>query len=548
MNRRQFLHSALCSSLLYGVGGIPGLVRDSKAAYQPVQDKFLINLFLSGGQDTRHFIVPAYDSNPDSFGNKYWKHRWRAHDLTEDQATWQQRWENDYYPITIGGDNWSNGLANIAPGNRNNGVTFGIWRQAGWLIDMFRAGNVAIACNVAGGRNRAHDLSSLQMHQGNLLSGLNDADRSGWGGRLARSANGNSIAVTNSPLPFTFGPVGTPTNYNPDAIDNQFLVSVQNSREMGLNEADLEQEQLYRPQHRMARALKNYYHGLRQEEIGDTYEKFRDHEQKVRLFGELIRDRLSDVPEPDLIRLLRSTQNDNSEDILIDGQIPNPGPGGEARRILRNGWGFGSQIRNVFDVVFAASDLLNVRTISMDYGGWDSHADQRQNANNPDVNDPNVYRGIESGFKDIFGGQFGANPSDPNALHYGFSALWQSLPAIDRQKMVLTVSGEFGRQIRDNGDAGTDHGTGNIVFIIGEEVNGGVYGEMFQESEIDKYDNFDLRTPDIDALTDLDPLFARVSDWVQPSSGTNVFPRTSGAYTGDQPAQEISGMFANLMV
>ena len=547
MNRRQFLHSALCSSVLYGVGGTPGIVRESFGAFEPVQEKLLVNLFLSGGPDIRHFIVPAYDSNPDSFGNKYWKHRWRAHDLTDDPATWQQRWEDDFYPITIGGDNWSSGLVNLSPGNRNNGVTFGIWRHAGWLIDMFRAGNVALVCNVAGGRNRAHDLSSLQMHQGNLLSGINDADRSGWGGRLARSANGNSIAITNSPLPFTFGPVGTPSDYNPDAINNEFLVSVQNSREMGLNEANLDNDQLGRPQHRMARALRNYYQGLRNEEIGSTYEKFRDHEQKVRFFGEQIRDRLSDLPEPDLIRLLRTTRDANNQDILINGAIANPGSNGESRRILRSGYSFGSQIRNLYDVL-AANDLLNVRTVSMEYGGWDSHGDQRQNEGNPDINDPDVQRGIESGFKDIFGGQFGATPSDSNALHSGFSALWASLNAVDRQKMVLTISGEFGRQIRDNGDAGTDHGVGNIMFVIGDDVNGGIYGELFQEGEIDKYDNLDLRTPDIDALTDLDPMFARVCDWVQPASGSQVFPRTSGSFSGDAPIQEISGMFANLMV
>ncbi|MCH2189546.1 MAG: DUF1501 domain-containing protein [Gammaproteobacteria bacterium] len=547
MNRRQFLHTALCSSLVYGFGGIPGISRDSFAAFEPVQEKLLVNLFLSGGPDIRHFIVPAYDSNPDSVGNKYWKHRWRAHNLSEDPATWQQRWETDFYPITVGGENWNSGLANIAPDNRNNGVTFGIWRHAGWLIDMFRAGNVAMVCNVAGGRDRAHDLSSLKMHQGNLLSGINDADRSGWGGRLARSANGNSIAITNSPLPFTFGPVGTPGNYNPDAIDNQFLVSVQNSREMGLNEANLDDDQLYRPQHRMARALKNYYQGLRQEEIGNTYEKFRDHEQKVRFFGELIRDRLSDLPEPDLIRLLRTTQDENNQDILINGQIANPGGDGESRRILHSGYNFGSQIRNLYDVL-AANDLLNVRTVSMEYGGWDSHGDQRQNEANPDINDPNVQRGIENGFKDIFGGQFGENPNDSNALHSGFSSLWASLNTVDRQKIVLTISGEFGRQIRDNGDAGTDHGVGNIMFIIGDEVNGGIYGELFQDAEVDKYDNLALRTPDIEGLTDLDPLFARVCDWVQPSSGTQVFPRTNGSYSGVTPIQEISGMFSNLMV
>lgn len=537
MNRRHFLQSALYGSLIYGVGGTPGLIKPALAGFEPVQNNLLVNLFLSGGPDIRHFIVPEFDSNQNSFGYKYWSNRWRAHDLTEDSSTWQQRWNDDYYKITVGGSNWNGSLVDIA--GINSGVTFGIWKHAGWLIDMFRAGNVAIVSNAVGGRNRAHDLSSLQMHQGNLLSGLNDSDRSGWGGRLARSAGGNSIAITNSPLPFTFGPVGSAPNYDVNAIDNRDLVAVQNSREMGLNEADLTQDQLYRPNERMARALKQYYTGLRNEQISLAYEKFRDHEQKVRQFGELIRDRLSDLPLPLLIDALRNG-------VEIGGQAVNPDSSGDARRVLRSGYSFGAQIRNLYDVL-AANDLLNVRTVSMYYGGWDSHGDQRQNAGNLDINDPNVNRGIESGFKDIFGGQFGASPSDSNALHSGFSALWESLNSVDRQKMVITVAGEFGRQIRDNGDAGTDHGKGNTMFIIGEGVTGGVYGEMFQDDEVDKYDDSSLRTPDIEPRTDLDSMFASVCDWVQPNSGDTVFPRTASGFSGEQPEEEVSGMFQNLM-
>lgn len=537
MNRRQFLESALYTSLIYGVGSTPGLIKPALAGFEPVQNKLLVNLFLSGGPDFRHFIVPAFDSNQNSFGYKYWSHRWRAHDLTEDSNTWQQRWNNDYYPITVGGGNWSGALVDV--GGINSGTTFGIWKHAGWLIDMFRAGNVAIVSNAVGGRNRAHDLSSLQMHQGNLLSGLNDSDRSGWGGRLARSAGGNSIAITNSPLPFTFGPLGAAPNYNNNAIDNRDLIAVQNSREMGLNETDLTNDQLYRPNERMARALKHYYNGLRNEQISTAYEKFRGHEQKVREFGQLIRDRLADLPLPELIDALRNR-------IEIGGVAVNPGDDGSARRVLRSGYGFGSQIRNLYDVL-AANDLLNVRTVSMSYGGWDSHGDQRRNAGDLDINDPDVNRGIESGFKDIFGGQYGASPSDPAALHHGFSALWASLNTVDRQKMVLTVAGEFGRQIRDNGDGGTDHGKGNIMFVIGEGVAGGVYGEMFQDNEVDKYSDDSLNTPDIDPRTDIDNMYASVCDWVQPNSGTTVFPRTAPGYSGEKPDEEMTGMFQNLM-
>lgn len=539
MNRRDFLQSALYSSLLYGAGGFPGMVQESAAGFVSLQNRILCNLFLDGGPDFRHLIVPAYNASPNSFGNKYWKHRWRAHDLTTDPNTWQQRWNSDYYPIRVGGQNWNGGL--VDAGGLNSGVTFGIWREAGWLIDMFRAGNAALVFNAVGGRNRAHDLSSLQLNQGNVLSGLNDRDRSGWGGRLARSASGNSISVTNTPNPFTFGPVGVAPNYDPNAINNQNLITVQDSRNMGLNEAGLTENQAGRPNERMARVLKNYYSALKTEQINGTFERFMDHESKVREFGQLIRARLSDLDVPPEIEALYNA-------ISIGGQAVNPEPGtSNPRRVLRNSYSFGRQIRNLYDVL-ASNDLLGTRTISMDYGGWDSHGDQREGANETDVNNPELERGIENGFKDIFGGQFGSNPSDPNAWHGGYSALWKNLNQSDRNKFVLTVAGEFGRQIRDNGDAGTDHGTGNLMLVIGDQVRGGLYGDMFPDVEIDLYDDEDLNTPDIEPRTDIDFLFSEVCNWVSPGSGASVFPRltATGLDPEETPILEVGVSFGNL--
>jgi len=534
--RRQFLQSALYTGLLYGTGSLPNMISSANAA--PLQNKVLCDLYMDGGPDFRHLIVPAYNPAADSFGNKYWKHRWRSHGLTSNPSTWQARWENDYYPVTVGGQNWPNGLVDIE--GKNSGVTFGIWREAGWLIDMFRAGNVALAFNMVGGTNRAHDLSTLMLQQGDVLTGLNDRDRSGWGGRLARSAGGNAISLTSTPTPFSFGPVGAAPGYDVNAIDNTNLISVGNAREIGLFDFDLETNQLYSGNQKMARVARSYYAGLRQESIPQVYEKFMDHEAKVREFGQLIRSRLATVDgdTPDLIAALMQG---------VNGINPAPGTS-EARRVLHSGGSFGRQISNLYDVIFA-NDLLNTRVMSMSYGGWDTHAQQRiipaDMASDP--NNPLAERGIENGLRDVFGGQIGSSPSDPNALHGGFSALWQSLSSqADREKIVLTISGEFGRQIRDNGDSGTDHGKGNLMLVISEACQGGIYGDMFPDSEIDKYDDMSLFTPDIDPLTEIDPLFSAVSNWVQPNSGSSVFPRMSSAYNGVPPLIESNGMFSSL--
>lgn len=539
-NRRQFLQSALCSGLLYGTGSLPQFVSTANAAPAALQNRILCNLFLSGGPDMRHLVVPAYDSEPDSFGNKYWTYRARAHQIGTDFAaqTAQQRWEEDYYPITVNGQNWSSGLANV--GGSNGGQTFGIWREAGWLIDMFRAGNVALIFNAVGGTNRAHDLSSLMLNQGNLLSGLNDRGRSGWGGRLARSAGGNSISITRSPSVFAFGPLGAAPNFDPNRIDNRDLISVENSRSIGLFDFNIDNNQFSDRDDKMARAVKSYYAGLRQEQIGQVYEKFTDHEAKLREFGDLIQARLETVPIPSLIEALYAT---------VDGINIDPNNAASTgRRVLRS-TSLGGQIRNLYDMI-ASNDLVNPRVLSMSVGGWDSHANQRQ-VHEILLSDPNniaVDRGIESELKDIFGGQYGANPSDSSALHGAFSALYASLPnQADRNKIVLTVAGEFGRQIRDNGGAGTDHGKGNLMLVIGDGTNGGVYGEMFPDDEVDKYDDERQRGPDIDPRSEIDTFFAEVCDWVQPGSGTSVFPRMASGYSGEVPIIESSGMFNNLM-
>jgi uncharacterized protein (DUF1501 family) len=44
------------------------------------------------------------------------------------------------------------------------------------------------------------------------------------------------------------------------------------------------------------------------------------------------------------------------------------------------------------------------------------------------------------------------------------------------QRVVLLAFSEFGRTIRENGSAGTDHGTAGAVFLAGPRVKGGIHG------------------------------------------------------------------------
>jgi uncharacterized protein (DUF1501 family) len=59
----------------------------------------------------------------------------------------------------------------------------------------------------------------------------------------------------------------------------------------------------------------------------------------------------------------------------------------------------------------------------------------------------------------------------------GVSAFYQDLQEHNASaNVVVLLFTEFGRRVHDNG-SGTDHGSGGIAFVIGDAVQGGLYGE-----------------------------------------------------------------------
>jgi uncharacterized protein (DUF1501 family) len=56
------------------------------------------------------------------------------------------------------------------------------------------------------------------------------------------------------------------------------------------------------------------------------------------------------------------------------------------------------------------------------------------------------------------------------------------------KKVVVLVYSEFGRRVGANASDGTDHGTAGPVFVIGDGVNGGFYGEQPSLTDLDSGD------------------------------------------------------------
>ena len=76
----------------------------------------------------------------------------------------------------------------------------------------------------------------------------------------------------------------------------------------------------------------------------------------------------------------------------------------------------------------------------------------------------------------------------------------------------MLVYSEFGRRPGENNNLGTDHGTANDMYLIGPQVNGGVYGKAPDLGNLNEDEN-------IRFTTDFRRVYATIiEDWFKVSS------------------------------
>jgi uncharacterized protein (DUF1501 family) len=56
-------------------------------------------------------------------------------------------------------------------------------------------------------------------------------------------------------------------------------------------------------------------------------------------------------------------------------------------------------------------------------------------------------------------------------------------------QVVMMIFSEFGRRVPENTSLGTDHGTANLMFVVGQPVKGGHYGQPPSLTQLDAGDN-----------------------------------------------------------
>ena len=98
-------------------------------------------------------------------------------------------------------------------------------------------------------------------------------------------------------------------------------------------------------------------------------------------------------------------------------------------------------------------------------------------------------------------------------LANGISAFYSDLAAHGKaDKVVIMTWSEFGRRVEENGSQGTDHGTAAPLFVVGNPVNKGIFGEPPSLSSLDQNGNLKY-------TIDFRSIYATVLDrWIGASS------------------------------
>ena len=138
--------------------------------------------------------------------------------------------------------------------------------------------------------------------------------------------------------------------------------------------------------------------------------------------------------------------------------------------------GFPRQVANLAAMI-KHDDGIQLAFI--DLGGWDTHAGQ--------------------------GNAKGTLASRLEKLGEGLAVLAQQLGTHYDSTAIMVIS-EFGRTVSENGNGGTDHGHGNVAWLMGGNINGGkVYGRWPGLAQNQLFEGRDL-----DVTTDFRSVIAAV--------------------------------------
>jgi len=132
---------------------------------------------------------------------------------------------------------------------------------------------------------------------------------------------------------------------------------------------------------------------------------------------------------------------------------------------------FGDNLKVIAQMLKADVGLT---TATVDLGGWDTHENQGQ-AQSATSYMSTLLNTLASGLKALYTDLDGCGASDYAS------------------RTTIVVMSEFGRRLKENASRGTDHGHGNVMLVLGNNVKGGqVYGTWAGLGNGQLYQNSDL--------------------------------------------------------
>jgi uncharacterized protein (DUF1501 family) len=162
---------------------------------------------------------------------------------------------------------------------------------------------------------------------------------------------------------------------------------------------------------------------------------------------------------------------DSAKKASGDNKTPAAGANGKAPKAS----GLAQQLDIVAECINAS---VPTRVYSVSLGGFDTHSAEKQTQQQ-------LWAEVDKAVVD-FQNAIAAGPHGKN--------------------VVTALYTEFGRRVKANANEGTDHGTAGPLFVLGEPVNGGFYGE---QPSLKDLDNGDLKF-----TTDFRSVYATLLDKV----------------------------------
>lgn len=168
----------------------------------------------------------------------------------------------------------------------------------------------------------------------------------------------------------------------------------------------------------------------------------------------------------------------------------------------------GKQLKNLAQLIKLDTGLV---ASTLNVGGWDNHA----NIGMPQPGNPN------------HGDSYGDRVETlSRALDAFYTDLSESVSGDYMQRVNVVVLSEFGRRVRPNQSAGTDHGYGNVMLALGGRVNGGLHGSFTGLDDASL-----LQGQDVDVSTDYRQVLSEMlvrRMGLPASRAENVFPGLGG--------------------